>query len=86
MCLLACAFCRFVSIDGDFLKKGAGAGQERRRRINMNIYMNGEKESILWIIMPSRSSTFTSIYMYYIYPELKIRNCRSGTGKGAGPL
>ena len=23
------------------------------------------------------------LYIFYIYPELRIRNCRSGTGKGA---
>ena len=26
------------------------------------------------------------IYIFYIHPELRIANCRSGTGKGAGPL
>ena len=26
------------------------------------------------------------IYIYYIHPELRIGNCHSGAGKGAGPL
>lgn len=26
------------------------------------------------------------IYTYIIYPELRIENCRFGSGKGAGPL
>ena len=26
------------------------------------------------------------IYIYYIHPELRIRNCRFGSGKGVGPL
>ena len=28
----------------------------------------------------------TCIYIYYIHPELRIEDCRSGSGKGAGPL
>lgn len=27
-----------------------------------------------------------NIYIYYIHPELRIGDCRSRTGKGAGPL
>jgi len=26
------------------------------------------------------------IYIYYMHPELRIGNCRFGSGKGAGPL
>ncbi len=26
------------------------------------------------------------IYIYYIYPELRVGNCRSRSGKGARPL
>lgn len=27
-----------------------------------------------------------NMYIHYIHPELRISNCRSRTGKGAGPL
>ena len=27
-----------------------------------------------------------TLYIYYIYPELRIGDCRFGSGKGAGPL
>ena len=30
--------------------------------------------------------SFKKKYIYYIHPELRIGDCRSGTGKGAGPL
>lgn len=29
-------------------------------------------------------SSVLEIYIYYIQPELRIANCRSGSGKGAG--
>ena len=56
------------------------AGSRRVRRVA--VYGKTQER------MASVSSTLCHIYIYiyYIFPELRIGDCRSGTGKGAGPL
>lgn len=67
------------------------------RRIELRVHVYGMDDCV-WVtslgvyrlydraVIVEMNEYIIYIYIYCIYPKLRILNCPSGTGKGAGPF